>query len=191
MKTSNNLKTLFFVVLLLNLVSCSNDLTPIKGYVSAIGSAPLDLSSGFIVDNGSVTVLTDSTTSSGVPINIYSMVTDFLSNGVTFDPLTNQLTGSGHHLNIKFNSPEDLHIAPGIYVFSNRIDIFTFKGGFVQDSNDFTQTADTRTITSGTITVKTQDDVNYEITFNCVLNTGDTVNGTYTGVVVVYKDKYN
>jgi hypothetical protein len=136
-------------------------------------------------------VLTDSTSTTSPTILVYSMVTDFLSNGVTFDPTTNQLTGAGHRLSIQFNSPEDHHIAPGTYVFSNRTDIFTFKGGFIQDSDDFTQTSQLRNITSGTIRVNTQDEVNYDITFDCVLNTGDTVTGTYIGLVMVYSDKAN
>jgi len=192
MKTYNILKTFFIVALLINLVSCSNDITPTpNGYGVVTGSTPMDLQSGTIVDHGNVSILTDSTSTTSPTILIYSMVTNFLSNGVTFDPSTNQLTGAGHRLSIQFNSPEDHHIAPGTYVFSNRTDIFTFKGGFIQDSDDFTQTSQLRNITSGTIRVNTQDEVNYDIIFDCVLNTGDTVIGTYNGLVMVYSDKVN
>lgn len=127
---------------------------------------------------------------------VHVMNTDFMDEGVLFDPINNVFSGVGNRVNIKFIVPEDRIITTGTYnyvsidsiPFSNVSDSipFSFSSGFIDENYDYANlTGHHHIITGGTLIVIT-DGLNYDFTFNCTLSTGNTFVGTYKGSMSYY-----
>lgn len=155
--------------------SCTKvDTTPAHKNFFEVGSeTPVILNMGIIEDFGLVNAPTR------------HMHITLIDKGYVLDMNTGTISGIGSQVNIGFYTDSDGEIPTGTYIYSGSLTKlpFTFDSGFITENyNVLTQEGHYHTITSGTVII-IRDGENYDFTFDCNLDTGSKLIGTFKGVM--------
>jgi hypothetical protein len=175
---SNFKKVIYFLVFILTVagLSCTKDDSyPGHENFFKVGTDQLvNLQTGIIIDSGLV--------SDGVR----HMHVALIDKGYILDPGTGEITGTGSEVNFGYYSDEDGKLPTGTYVFSDSKDPFTFNTGFITEAYNFANgTGHLHTVVEGIVIVY-QDGSVYDFTFNCLLNTGSKLIGTFKGDMIYF-----
>jgi hypothetical protein len=142
-------------------------------FFQAGNESPVVLNLGLIEDYGTVTDA------------VRHMHTTFINQGYVLDTKTGDISGIGSLVNIGFYTDADGMIPTGTYIFSNSLTKlpFTFDSGYITENyNLSTLEGHLHQITNGTIIVFHDGDT-YDFTFDCDLNTGSQLTGTFKGTM--------
>jgi hypothetical protein len=157
----------------LSAVSCSEDEFPEHNNYFSVGTElPVNLVQGLIIDSGLVAP------------EVRHFHIEMLDPRYTLNNETGDVTGKGSLVNLGLFTAADGYIPSGTYSFvsgDNRSP-FTCDEGFLTESYDFeTGTGHLHKILAGTLIVFYEGGNKYDITFNCLLDTGFDLKGTFKG----------